>query len=167
MTTGLDEEVETDTAAPVIEVQAGKLDVVGGTALFLLAAWIWYGAADIDVTSSRGLGPAFFPRAIAVLLGGASLILVLQGFAPRLFGISSGAVVQVQRPLSVLGAIIVVILYASLIGRLTYYPATALFLPCMLWVAGLRRPLGIIACTIGFLIFTKVVFEIVLGTPLP
>lgn len=167
MTAGSHEGDDADPAAPVIRVTANKLDVAGGALFFGLAAWLWHGAADIDVVSSGGVGPAFFPRAVAILLAAGSLVLVLQGLVPRLFGIRPDKMVQVQRPGSVLAAMVIVIVYASLLGRLTYYPATALLLPCMLWAAGLRRPLGIAACTIGFLVFTKILFETVLGTPLP
>jgi hypothetical protein len=167
MTTGPHEDDDADPTAPAVRISAKKLDVAGGAAFLGLAAWLWHGAADIEVTSSSGVGPAFFPRAVAILLAIGSLLLVLQGLAPRLFGISPDKLVQVQRPGSVLAAIAIVILYASLLGRLTYYPATALLLPCLLWAAGLRRPLGIAACTIGFLVFTKILFETVLGTPLP
>jgi hypothetical protein len=167
MTAGSHDDDDADPTASVVRVSANKLDVAGGTALFVLAAWLWHGAADIEVVSSSGVGPAFFPRTVAILLAGGSLLLVLQGLAPRLFGIRPDKTVQVQRPGSVLAAIAIVIAYASLLGRLTYYPATALLLPCLLWTAGLRRPLGIVACTIGFLVFTKILFETLLGTPLP
>jgi hypothetical protein len=167
MITGSHEEHDADPTAPAIEISASKLDVGSGAALFGLAAWLWHGAADIDVAQSSGVGPAFFPRAVAILLAGGSLLLILQGLAPRLFGIQPDKVVQVQRPGSVLASIAIVIVYASLLGRLTYYPATALLLPCLLWAAGLRKPFAIVACTIGFLAFTKILFETVLGTPLP
>ena len=161
-----DEDADSTTASAV-RISAAKSDLAGGVALFALAAWLWHGAADIDVASAGGVGPAFFPRAVAILLAGGSLLLILQGAAPRLFGIRPDKTVQVQRPGNVLAAIVIVIIYASFLGRLTYYPATALLLPCMLWVSGLRRPLGIAACTIGFLVFTKILFETLLGTPLP
>ena len=167
MTTDSHEEPDADHVAPVIEISERKLDVVAGVTFFALAAWLWHGAADIDTTSSGGVGPAFFPRAIALLMAGGSLLLVLQGFVPKLFGIRPDKTIWFQRPGSVLAAMVIVIVYASMLGRLTYYPATALFLPCLLWAAGVRRPIIIAACTIGFLTFTKILFEIVLGTPLP
>jgi hypothetical protein len=167
MTTGLHEEYDADLTAPVIEISERKLDVVAGAALLALAAWLWHGASDIDVTSSGGVGPAFFPRAVAVLMAGSSLLLVLQGLAPKLLGGRPDKTIGVQRPGSVLAAMVIVIIYASLLGRLTYYPATALFLPSLLWAAGVRRSIVIVACTIGFLAFTKILFETVLGTPLP
>jgi hypothetical protein len=167
MTAGSHEDDDVDPTASVVRISAAKSDVAAGAALFGLAAWLWHGAADIDVASSNGVGPAFFPRAVAILLAGGSLLLVLQGLAPRLFGIRSDKTIQVQRPGNVLAAIVIVIVYASLLRPLTYYPATALLLPCMLWAAGLRRPVAIVACTIGFLAFTKILFETLLGTPLP
>jgi hypothetical protein len=167
MTTGSHEDHDADPTAPAIEISANKLDAASGAALFALAAWLWHGAADIEVASTSGVGPAFFPRAVAILLAGGSLLLILQALAPRLFGIQPDRMVQVQRPGSVLAAIAIVIVYAALLGRLTYYPATAMLLPCLLWAAGLRRPFAIVACTFGFLAFTKILFETVLGTPLP
>ena len=167
MTSGSHEDDDVDLTASVVRISAAKSDVAAGAAFFGLAAWLWHGAADIEFVSSNGVGPAFFPRAVAILLAAGSVLLVLQGLAPRWFGIRAEKTIQVQRPGSVLAAIVIVIVYASLLRPLTYYPATALLLPCMLWAAGLRRPVAIAACTIGFLAFTKILFETVLGTPLP
>jgi hypothetical protein len=166
MTTELHDD-DVDPTASVVRISAARSDVAAGAAFFGLAAWLWHGAADIEFVSSNGVGPAFFPRAVAILLAAGSVLLVLRGLAPRLFGIRAEKTIQVQRPGSVLAAILIVIAYASLLRPLTYYPATALLLPCMLWAAGLRRPVAIVSCTIGFLVFTKMLFETVLGTPLP
>jgi hypothetical protein len=167
MTEASQEDGDVDLTASVVRISAAKSDVVAGAAFFALAAWLWHGAGDIEVVSSGGVGPAFFPRAVAILLALGSLLLMVQGLVPRLFGLRPDDTIQVQRPGSVLAAIVIVIGYAALLRPLTYYPATALLLPCMLWAAGLRRPVAIAACTIGFLVFTKILFETVLGTPLP
>ena len=70
MTAGSHEDDDVDPTASVVRISAAKSDVAAGAALFCLAAWLWHGAADIDVASSNGVGPAFFPRAVAILLAG-------------------------------------------------------------------------------------------------
>ena len=71
------------------------------------------------------------------------------------------------RPLAVLAAILLICGYPALISAVGYYLATAIWMVPFLLLAGMRRPVGIVASVAGFLLFTKVLFQMVLGTPLP
>lgn len=158
---------ESHSDAPALSIAAGKLDMLGGVVLIGFAAWLWFGANDIESTSDALVGPATFPRVVALLLGLSAFLLVCQGAFPRLFALAANRTVTIQHPVRVFIALALLIVYPILIGRLSFYPATAIFLPPLLWVSGLRNPLGIAACTVGFLGFAKLLFEMVLGTPLP
>lgn len=151
---------------PALRLSAPILDVVGGLLFLAVAIWLWIGAAAIDDTGQGLNGPSGFPRGVAILLGGSALLLVVQSFA-ALAGRSTARPVTVQRPGYVLAAILLVILYPFLLHGLGYYVATGLWLLPFFWVSGCRRPVLILACSAGFLVFTKVLFETVLGTPLP
>lgn len=151
---------------PTMRLSAPVLDLIGGLLFLATALWLWFGAASIEDTGQGLNGPAGFPRGVAILLGGSALMLVIQG-AAALSGRRQERPVTVQRPMSVLAAIILVILYPFLLHWLGYYAATGLWLLPFFWISGCRSPLLILGCSVGFLVFTKVLFETVLGTPLP
>ena len=153
-------------SGPALHLSGPVLDVIGGLLFLAVAIWLWVGAGSIDDTGQGLNGPSGFPRGVAVLLGGSALLLVVQGFA-ALAGRSTARPVIVQRPGYVLAAMLLVILYPFLLHWLGYYLATGLWLLPFFWVSGCRRPVLILACSVGFLVFTKVLFETVLGTPLP
>lgn len=143
------------------------LDSAIGVSMLAVALWFWLGASSIQTRSPFSLvGPAAFPRAISVLLAVCSLLFVGRSVASRLrTGISTK--VAIDRPVHVFAAMALVAAYPLLIDALGYYIATGLWLPVFLWVSGYKRPLGIVLVSIGFLVFTKIVFDKLLGTPLP
>jgi hypothetical protein len=141
------------------------LNGIGAALLLALATWLWVGAADIDGGGGGMTAPDGFPRLVAVLLGASSLLLLVQSIrAARERG---WAPIVVRRPRPVVAAIVLVAVYPLLIATLGYYVATAAWMVPFLLLAGMRHPAGIAASTLGFLLFTKVLFQTVLGTPLP
>jgi hypothetical protein len=146
-------------------IPAWLLNAAIAALLVAMAAWLWIGAEDIADTGGV-VGPAGFPRAIAILLGGSALLVLFQAaHSARLA--DRHALVRVHRPVSVGLAIVLVVLYPLLISKVGYYIATAVWLAPFLVVCGMRSVLGVFATTAGFLLFTKVLFQMVLGTPLP
>lgn len=142
------------------------LNGIGGLLMTGLATWLWVGAADIDGAGDGPLGPDGFPRLVAALLGLTSLVLVAQSAWAARGGLRQVAI-RVQRLPAVGAAILLVGAYPVLISYLGYYAATAVWMLPFLWVAGMRHPAGIVASAAGFLLFAKVLFQMVLGTPLP
>lgn len=140
-------------------------DILVGTVMIAIAAWFWFGAAAIR-SSARGLmGPLAFPRGVALLLAGCSLAMVLRALRRR--HTAADHVQEVERHGFVAAAIGMTIIYPLLISWLGYYISTGLWLPPFLWIAGYRNPLGMLLCSLGFLLFTRVVFQVLLGTPMP
>jgi hypothetical protein len=147
-------------------VRSEIIDLIVGLCLVLLAAAFWLGATqfyEIDVT---GIGPATFPRGIAVLLGVGAILLVARALA-ALSGRSQTGITITDRPGHVVSGIILVVLFPILMTTLGYYISTALWMPALFVVAGYRKPLRIIFFTAGFLAFAKVAFEMILGVHLP
>ncbi len=141
------------------------MNAIGGLLLLALAVWLWIGASDIDGTGTGMMTPDGFPRLVAVLLGLSSLLLVLQSCRAALTGGMPAAVVP--RHLPVVGAIVLIAVYPAMIVHLGFYLATAVWMAPFLLLAGMRSPVGIGASIVGFLLFTKVLFDMVLGTPMP
>jgi len=153
-------------ASSVWNIPAPLLNGIGGAALLGMAGWLWLGASDIDGAGNGLMGPDGFPRAVAILLAATSLMVVAQAVRSAVSG-AQPAPIQIRRPVSVLLAIVLVTAYPVLVTQLHYYVGTAIWLVPFLWVSGMRKPTGIALTTGGFLLFTKVLFQMVLGTPLP
>jgi hypothetical protein len=170
----LHEERDRDGAAGAVSEEASRplvirleiLEIVIGAAICGVAAWFWFAAAGIDDEGGPGIDPTAFPKGLALCLGAAALVLM----GRAVMRIASGRLDPVSvtgRPLSVLAGIVLVAVFPAAMTRLGYYPAMGLLIPSLLWVAGYRKPLGIVLYTAGFLAFTKVVFGLILKVPLP
>ena len=149
----------------VAHVSAPLMNAVGALLLLALAGWLWIGAGDIESVGGDVLGPDAFPRLVAALLGGCCLVLLGQAASGAMS--RSGTSIAISRPIQVLAAVVLVCVYPPMIGWLGYYPATAVWMVPFLLLAGMRKPVGIAASAAGFLVFTKVLFQMVLGIPLP
>jgi hypothetical protein len=79
----------------------------------------------------------------------------------------SAAPVWFERPLATVCGIGLVLAFPGLVGALGFYPAAALWLPAFALAAGLRPWQWIAGVTAGLLLFARVVFEGLFGTPLP
>ncbi|MGH6678268.1 MAG: tripartite tricarboxylate transporter TctB family protein [Bradyrhizobium sp.] len=141
------------------------VEILVGAVMIAVAGWVWFAAAAIRSSSRGRRGPLAFPRGVALLLAGCSVAMVLRALRRR--HTPADRVQEVERYGFVAAAVGMTIVYPLLIGWLGYYIATGLWLPPFLWIAGYRNPLGMLFCSLGFLLFTRVVFQILLGTPMP
>lgn len=151
--------------ASLLRLPAFLLDAGIGVMMLAVALWFWLEAAAIQSRSRGLMSPVAFPKAISAMLGLCAVLMIVRGLAPSRRE-AAGEVV-VQRPWFVVAAMGMTIVYPLLIDRLGYYLATGLWLPPFLWIAGYRKPIGIALATLGFLVFTRVVFQQILGTPMP
>ncbi|MCS0496888.1 tripartite tricarboxylate transporter TctB family protein [Ancylobacter sp. MQZ15Z-1] len=141
-------------------------DVLVGAALLALSITFWVLGAQIDDGGEGSIGAATFPRGIALLLGIGALVLFANGLRQLVAG-PSGHWVTIGRPLRVLMGIALMLAFAPAMRAVGYYPTMAVYLAATLWVADCRRPLLILAYVAGFLLFSKLVFEMLLSIPLP
>jgi hypothetical protein len=170
-----DQPVDANTqVAPQEEVpQAGAFvlrrawgDVIISVALLAVAIWFFITAGGIEDYSGEGIGAADFPRGISLLLG-IGAVCVLVGAVRRLAMGNERRQVIVRRYGHVAVGMVLFIAFPVLMRSVGYYWAMAPWLAAFLLLAGERRPLHVAAYVAGFLLFTKVIFEIILGTPLP
>lgn len=136
--------------------------------LFLaVAAWFYVTAANIPDYSGTFIGPDDFPRGLALIFAGFSLALLGRAVLLLLKGGYDGEWVLVERPLRVAAGMVLLALFPFLMEHIGFYIAMALWLPAFFVVADYTRPITVIVCTATFIAFTKVVFEMLLGTPIP
>lgn len=149
-----------------IAFRAAVLDVIVGTILTLLALGLWIGADYIERSSAGLMGPAGFPRGIALILGATSLLTAIRGVIDLRTGRDDERV-TVDQPIPVLVTLLLVVAYPLLISSFGYYLATGPWLVALFFATGNRKPLPMLCYAAGFLIFTKLVFQMLIGIPLP
>ena len=149
-----------------VVLREAPLDIVFGLLLVLFAVVLWVGAGYIEGGSRDLMGPAGFPRGVALLLGVASLLMTVRGVL-GLRSRSGGEEISIDQPVAVLINMALIVIYPILVTTFGYYLATGPWLVALLFASGNRRILPIIGYAVGFLIFTKLVFQIVIGIPLP
>lgn len=142
---------------------APLLDSLIALAMLAFALALWAGAEGFAPGPWRAQGPGTFPRGIALLLGSCSLLL----FGRALRAWRGAQRLSVKRPHAVAAAMALALVYPPLIEGLGYYGATAVWLPVLLWVAGCRRLKVLVPASLGFLVFSRIVFQQLLGTPMP
>jgi hypothetical protein len=166
----------TDTASPTagtpppagqgLVLRGAVVDLVVGICLALLALWFWVEASTFAEVDGTGIGAATFPRAIATLFGLGAIMLVGRAIA-RLCSWGADTITITERPGYVLAGMALLVAFPALMTWLGYYLGSALWMPALFFVAGYRKPLGIVLYTAAFLLFAKVVFEMILGVRLP
>lgn len=161
-----DKPAETAVTRHQITLRVALLDVIFGVILVLLAAGLWIGAGYIEGNSRGLMGPAAFPRGIALILGATSLLMAIGGVV-GLCSASRGQIATVEQPIPVLASLALVVVYPILLGYFGYYLATGPWILALMFAAGCRKPLLMLLCASGFLIFTKAVFQMLIGIPLP
>jgi hypothetical protein len=150
-----------------ISLPEALIDVTFGLVLTAFAAALWLGADYIEGNNRTLMGPAGFPRGVALIFGAASLLMTARGLAASFRSTHRDDVVVFHRPLLVVANIALVVAYPILLTSFGYYATTGPWLIALLFATGNRKILPIIGYSIGFLLFTKLVFQMLIGVPLP
>lgn len=149
-----------------LKVPASVADAVVALFMLAFAVALWVGAAAFAPGPWHAQGAGAFPRSISLLLGMCSLLLLGRTLGARR-GSPAAVSVAFRRPSAVATAMVLAVAYPPLIEEIGYYMATGLWLPVLLWVAGYRKPVGVVLASLGFLVFSRIVFQQLLGTPMP
>lgn len=151
--------------APTLTLRHEWGDLAVGAALLAIAVWFFVTASRLDDYSGEGIGAADFPKGIAALLVVGVLVVCL-GAIRRLASGDDVRMLRVRRYGHVAGGMVLLVVFPVLMTSIGYYLAMAVWLAAFLVLCGVRHPLHILAYVAGFLLFTKVVFGMLLGTPL-
>lgn len=140
-------------------------EIVGALALIGLAGWFLIESQSLSGSITTSIGPATFPIGIAILLMLTALA-SLGSAVKRLLANQQEPHIQVRRPVVIGFAVILLCAFPYAMATFGYYPTMGIWLFPFAWAANVRKPLPLIGVVIGFLLFSKLVFEILLGTPL-
>jgi putative tricarboxylic transport membrane protein len=145
-----------------------RADRVIGLLLIGLAAWYYWLSGDIEVgLASDRLGPRFFPRGLAVLLGAASFLLILRTFGPRA---RTGAPVQSaegERSDRLVATLLLSAAYLLLLPRVGFLLLTPVYLAAFTWLLGYRRWAPLLGTAVGVTMALYLVFARALRVRLP
>ena len=89
--------IDAVTESSRLEFRPEILDLIIAAAIGGLALAFWHGAAAFDEGDASGVGPATFPRGLALLLGVVALILALRA-AVGLARFQPQATASIERP---------------------------------------------------------------------
>lgn len=137
-------------------------DLIVFAGLAGMGVWFLVGALGIE-----GGRSAVDPGTVPMIAGGLLVALCAAGAAQSLRTRRSSQEVEVARPLQVLLAMTLILVFPPAIDRFGYYITAALWIPAMAWVAGARAWTTCLLVTGAVLALARFVFEMTLGTPLP
>jgi putative tricarboxylic transport membrane protein len=148
-------------------VRLEKLDRVLGLVL-VATALVWLSLAFTYIPAARTegeTGPRAFPILLGVVLAGLGVTMSLLA---RTAGGGSIAPVTRRETVIVAGTIGVLVLYAFLLERVGFLIATPVVIALAMWgLVRARRARLIAGLAIGFTLGCWVIFNALLGTPLP
>ena len=159
----------------------GKLTrVLPHAVMLMVACWLYWVAARIDVETGGRISPAVWPKAIIVFMG----LLCVYEVVKRLVvgttfdakGLLSGAQLPADAPeparpaenhRMLFAGIAAIGGYVFAVPWLGFFPATALFLAVFPWLGGLRRPALLAAVSLAGTLVLALVFLKVAYISLP
>ncbi|MEQ8193776.1 MAG: tripartite tricarboxylate transporter TctB family protein [Rhodospirillales bacterium] len=161
---GLSQDAETQW-----KIGLGLAELVGGILFAAIAGYFLISAQDLPTFKFNPADPgvAAFPNTMGLVLLGCSLALAAIGIVRmRRNGAADEKVVIVQ-PLNVIAAIVLTVIYALVMPYVTYYVATAVWVPLLLLLSSIRSWKSIAILTASLMIFAYLVFELLLNVKLP
>ncbi len=111
------------------------------------------------------LGAAFMPWLLAGFLVFLSLLLLFNAI------VSKNDDTKVSLPkrdlFGIAGFLLLIVLYVKLMDYLGFVPVTIVFLACLTWAAGSRKPLGIVVFSITTTVIVYLLFQTFFSIQLP
>ena len=131
--------------------------------LLVFSVLVWMGANNFPASNGQGLGPDFFPKVTAIVLGFLAILLFFrkENNEESVFSFSRSAV-----PLFVSG-IVALVLYVFVIEIIGFTISTILLTFCWMWLMGIRKWITLIAASILISVGIGAVFEYLLFVPIP
>lgn len=134
-------------------------DRVLAIVLVVATSFFWFEASDIMAAEAR-----MFPLMILSGLYVLSALLALRTF--RLPAEHRGEALF-SAPLAFLSFVGMSAVYVASVGIVGFFTATAMYMPIVAWLLGLRRIVHSIVVTAVFLIATYIVFVVLFARPMP
>lgn len=136
--------------------------------LIVFAGLASVGAAFVlGALSLEDSGRAIDAGTVPAIAGALLVVLSVVGATQAILSRGRGAGVEIVRPLQVFLAMGLVLIFPPAIDRFGYYLTAVLWVPAFVWTAGARNWTAYLIVLATVLLLARVVFEMILGTPLP
>lgn len=143
-----------------------RADRIAGALLLLLAGAYYRLTDDIEVGLAGDLlGPAFFPRTLAILLGVASVALIVR--RRRVTGGAGEAPPAGEAPHRLVWTLAITVAYLLLLPGAGYLLLTPIYLGALAGVLGYRSWAPLIGTALGLTLVLHLLFGRMLGVRLP
>jgi hypothetical protein len=149
-----------------VSVRSETADLILAGLLIVGSVWYLWTASHFPTRGSSWAQAHTFPYGIGFLTIFACLALIMFAVI-RILRQQTFEAITVGHPWRVIIGMLATFTYPVLLPWFGFYITSALFTGFFGYVAGIRKLIPLTAVTLGFLVFTKIVFENVLGTPLP
>lgn len=146
-----------------------RTDVIISIVLIALAAWVYWYAGFLITENSKPISAHTFPRALAVMLGSSSLLLLLLSFSQHVEtpSVSSHRISGLSPNLFVILMLITLVVYTVLLPISGYIITSLIMIVLWLWLLGKRHIGELIGFSVGVVMFVYVLFQSILNVPLP
>ncbi len=134
---------------------------ITGILLILISLFAWVTASGFP-EGMTGPGPAFFPKAIAVLLTFLSLLLIIKN--PTKEG---GDKLSKQQAVRLAIGIVLVIIYAVLIPLVGFFVSTVAMVTVLMMLMRVNNWMMITVTAVSISIAVTLAFELLLNVPIP
>ncbi len=141
------------------EINVNRIFALAG---FVLSGALLFGTRQFP---ERAVSAARYVNFLGITMGVLSLILLLSSIREN--ERNSERVVWIESPLHFVETLIGIIVYFVLINWLGFFVSSLLFLIILGWFLGYRKPLKLIASSVGLLLFIYFVFVRFLTVPVP
>ncbi|MPZ39997.1 MAG: hypothetical protein GEU95_18460 [Rhizobiales bacterium] len=141
-------------------------DVTVAIAMLAVAAAFYFGADAIETPQATEIGPRAYPKACSLALAIAAAAL-LAGAIVRVTKSELGETIAFPRFGAVAIAALITGVVAVTLEDLGFNLVIGVWVLVMCLLGGVRSPLMLVALCGGYLLFAKVVFQLLLKTPLP
>jgi putative tricarboxylic transport membrane protein len=141
-------------------------NIIGCIFFILIGIWFLVNSLFLSGTqNAMDVGPSAFP-----ILSSAGIILASGVYLVR--EVRKGKKDEAERITirnqnKVLLSMIFLVAYVMVMQMAGYYIASVLFIPIVLFTVGVRRLVQLVPLSAGFVLFAYVVFDVLLGVPMP
>jgi len=146
-------------------LQRSIRDIALGLAMLAGGGLFWWEMSkpryQVDRMQDFGFDPVFFPRILIYIWLGLALLMVIRAL------LSPGRSSAGQNWVTVIGTIVLILLYAAAIGFVGFLFASVPFAAAFMLYLGFRRPLIVVAVSLLFPLVTWYCFNYLLSIPLP
>lgn len=141
-------------------------EILTGVVFLIIAAGFFIQAMYLPpAMNPADAGPAAFPILITITMAILSVFLLVKGIRDK--NKESQIFITIKRGKSVLWVVVSLVAYVIVMPLAGYFISTVVMFPVLLYFAGEKNWKRLALLSISFVVFAKVVFQMILRVPLP